>query len=103
MWAVSKTGSYAVHLAYGTKQLSKDTRGDIDLIIESKADMDACGVAVPTRFDLETTAAIVWEPPDFDCWRGRYSPVLGTLPREKQIDCGYKRRAIQAKGEGENS
>lgn len=95
--AVSKTGSYAVHLAYGTSQLDKATRGGIDLIIEKESDMEACGIAVPTRFDLETTAAIVWEPPEFDCWRGEYSPILGMLPREKQIDCGYKRRAIQAK------
>lgn len=88
---------YAVRVAYGTSSLDKDTRGKIDLIIESQSDVDACGLAVPTRFDLEETAIIPWETPDCDCWHGRYSPVLGELPTEQQVDCAYKLAAIQNK------
>jgi hypothetical protein len=95
--ATGSAGGYAIHVAYGTSQLDKDKRGDIDLIIEDAADINACGIALATRFDLENTAAIVWEPPEFDCWHGRYSPVLGSLPRDKQIDCAYKLRAINDK------
>lgn len=95
--AKGSKGGYAIHVAYGTKQLDKNTRGDIDLIVETGDDVAACGIALPTRFDLENTAAIVWEPPDFNCWHGRYTPVLGALPKHQQIDCAYKMRAIQSK------
>jgi hypothetical protein len=88
---------YSIRVAYGTKSLDKATRGNIDLIIENQSDVDACGLAVPTRFDLENTAVIPWEPPDCDCWHGQYSPVLGVLPRPHQIDCGHKLLAIQNK------
>lgn len=90
-------GGYAVRVAYGTKSLDHKTRGEIDLIIESKNDVDTCGLALPTRFDLEEIAVIPWEPPDCDCWRGRYTPVLGELPADKQVDAAYKLAAIQNK------
>src|ERR1700743_893797 len=90
-------GGYAVRVAYGTKSRDKATRGNIDLIVESQSDMDECGVAVATRFDLETTATIPWDPPDCDCWRGCYSPILGELPKAQQIDCAHKLQAIQNK------
>lgn len=53
--------------------------------------------AVPTRFDLEETATLVWEPPECDCWRGRYTPILGELPVKQQVECAYKLAAIQNK------
>lgn len=90
-------GGFAVRVAYGTKSLDYETRGKIDLIIDSAPDIDACGLAIPTRFDLEETAMIPWEPPDCDCWRGRYSPILGELPVKQQVDCAYKLAAIQNK------
>jgi hypothetical protein len=92
----SKSG-YAVRVAFGTKSLKKDTRGAIDLIVESQGDIDTCGLAVATRFDLENTAIIPWDLPDCGCWRGQYTPILGWLPRSHQIDCGFKLGAIQAK------
>jgi hypothetical protein len=98
--AQGSAGGYAIHVAYGTKQLDKEKREAIDLIVENETEIGACGIAIPTRFDLETTAALVWEPPEFDCWHGRYSPVLGTLPRDRQIDCAYKLRAIREKEAG---
>lgn len=91
------TSGHAVRVAYGTKSLDKATRGKIDVIVESQSDIDACGIAVATRFDLEETAVISWEPPDCDCWHGRYTPVLGSLPKSHQIDCGFKLQAIQQK------
>src|SRR4051812_40805272 len=60
---VGSNGGRAVRIAYGTSNLNKEKRGDIDLIIESQSDIDECGLAVATRFDLETTAVIPWEPP----------------------------------------
>jgi hypothetical protein len=95
--AKGSVDGYAVHVAYGTKSLDKTTRGKIDLIIELEADIDECGMAVPTRFDLENTAALMWEPPDFDCWKGRYTPVLGSLPKSQQVECSWKLQAIQDK------
>ena len=88
---------YAVRVAYGTSSLNKEARGKIDLIIETQSDIDECGIAVPTRFDLEETAIIPWEPPECDCWHGQYSPVLGGLPTSQQVDCAYKLQAIQNK------
>jgi hypothetical protein len=94
---VGSESGYAVRLAYGTKNLDKVARRKIDIIIESQSDIDACGVAIATRFDLENTAVIPWEPPDCDCWHGEYSPKLGSLPKNHQVDCSYKLAAIRAK------
>ncbi|WP_146006743.1 hypothetical protein [Bradyrhizobium forestalis] len=86
-----------MRVAYGTSKLNKAKRGEIDLIIESQEDIDECGLAVATRFDLETTAVIPWEPPDCDCWHGQYSPKLGSLSIDRQVDCAHKLTAIQNK------
>jgi len=94
------SGGYAVRVAYGTSNLNKEKRSQIDLIIESSTDINECGIAVPTRFDLEHTAVIPWEPPDCECWHGEYSPKLGALPLERQIDCAHKIAAIQNKKGG---
>jgi hypothetical protein len=95
--SAGSTSGYSVRIAYGTKSLDKDTRGKIDVIIETAADINACGIAVPTRFDLENTAVIPWDPPDCGCWHGRYTPVLGALPIEKQTDCAWKLHTIRQK------
>lgn len=95
--AKGSQGDYAVHIAFGTKTLKKDTRGDIDLIIEFDADIAKCGIAIPTRFDLENTVAIQWGPPEFDCWTGRLSPIIGCLPKNLQIECGWKLYEIENK------
>src|SRR5215207_2633676 len=78
--SAGSAGGFSVRVAYGTKELDKQTRGDIDLIIESESDVEACGLAIPTRFDLELTAVILWEPPLCNCWRGRLTPKIGELP-----------------------
>lgn len=88
---------YKVRVAYGTKSLDHETRGKIDLIVEDPADINACGIAVATRFDFEETAEIPWEPPDVDCWKGRYEPILGRLTVDLEKDAAYKMRAIQEK------
>lgn len=73
-------GSFAVRVAYGTKALDRETRGKIDLIIDDPADIDACGLPLATRFDLENLATIPWQPPLCDCWRGFDTPIIGKLP-----------------------
>jgi hypothetical protein len=59
--------------------------------------MDHCGLPLATRFDLEATADVPWEPPFWDCWKGWATPVLGELPTSQQIECAYKLKAIQEK------
>ena len=93
-------GGFAVRVAYGTKNLNKEKRAHIDLIIEDQHLVDACGLAVPTRFDLENIAVLPWEPPDCGCWSGYNSPVIGELPTDQQIECAYKLAAIQNKSSG---
>ena len=90
-------GTIAVRVAYGTTSLDHETRGKIDLIIEDEAEVDACGLAASTRFDLEETATIPWEPPLCGCWKGFDSPIIGELPVPQQIECAYKLQAIQLK------
>jgi len=92
-------GGFAVRVAYGTKSLDYETRGNIDLIIDKPIDIDTCGLPLPTRFDLEEIATIAWEPPKCDCWEGFATPILGELPTSKQIDCAYKLAAIQNKNQ----
>ena len=92
-------GSFAVRVAYGTTSLDYATRAKIDLIIDAAADIDACGLAVATRFDLENIATIPWEPPFCDCWRGFDTPILGELPVAQQVECAFKLKAIQEKNE----
>jgi len=93
------SGSFAVRVAYGTTSLDHATRGKIDLIVDNRADIDECGLAVATRFDLENIATIPWEPPFCDCWRGFETPVLGELPVAQQIECAFRLRAIQERQE----
>jgi hypothetical protein len=100
--AKGSAGSYAVHIAYGTTNLNKEKRSEIDLIVDSEIDIKACGIPSATRFDLENTTALVWEQPDFDCWKGRYSPRLGSLPKNKQTECGWKLKSIKDKGTDES-
>jgi hypothetical protein len=91
------SGGFSVRVAYGTKNLAYESRGKIDLIIDTSLDIESCGVAVATRFDLEETAVIPWEPPLCDCWRGYATPILGELPVSQQVECSYKLAAIQDK------
>jgi hypothetical protein len=86
-----------VRVAFGTGTVKEKIRGAIDLIIESDDDRDRCGLPKPTRFDLETIAILSWEPPECDCWRGFNSPVLGSIPKSKEIECISKLAAIQNK------
>jgi hypothetical protein len=90
-------GGFAVRASYGTSSLDYETRGKIDLIVDSPADIEACGLAVATRFDLEETAELPWEPPLCDCWRGYHTPIIGELPVKQQVNCSYKLSAIQNK------
>lgn len=95
--SAGSNGGFAVRVAYGTKSLDYDTRGQIDLIIDKPIDMDTCGVPLATRFDLENTAEVPWEPPFCDCWKGFGSPILGELPSSQQVECAYRLKAIQEK------
>jgi len=88
---------FSVRVAYGTRSLDYETRGSIDLIIDKPIDIDHCGVPEATRFDLETTAVVAWEPPSCDCWRGWATPILGELPTSQQVECAYRLKAIQEK------
>jgi hypothetical protein len=46
-------GEAIVHVTRGTSNLKKETRWDLDLIVEHPRELAACGLEEPTRFDLD--------------------------------------------------
>ena len=90
-------GDFAARVAYGTKSLDYTTRGGIDLIIDDHDDIDTCGLAVPTRFDLENVIVLPWTSPDFGCWYGYPTPKIGELPISQQVECAYRLNRIEQK------
>ena len=78
------TGNVAVKLTYGTKHLKFAQRRHLDLIIQNNADINAMGLAIATRFDLDSKNIITlpWTEQFFGCWSGHKHPRLCTLPEE---------------------
>lgn len=86
-----EAGLFACELAFGTKNLKTWSRFDQDVIIQNSVDLDACGLAVATRFDMDPNnrATLPWTDEYFGCWSGRSSPKIGTLPTEYQKDVAF--------------
>lgn len=86
-----KTGAIACRVAYGTKNLKFLQRKHLDIIIQNAADLDAMGLAVATRFNLDanTLADLPWPPEFFGCWSGREHPRIGTLLETYARDYAY--------------
>ena len=86
-----QTGAYACEVAFGTKTLKTHQRGDLDLIIQNSSDIDAVGLPMATRFDLDKENRVVleWSDTNFKPWRGYSSPRLGGLTLDYQKDYAW--------------
>ena len=90
---------FACEIAFGTKRLKTLSRGDIDLIIQNSTDLDEMGLAVATRFDLDSATRVVleWNDTNFKPWTGYNTPKIGALTLPYQKDYVWlmaKRNAI---------
>lgn len=85
------TGEFACEIAYGTKHLKTVARIDRDIIIQNYSDLDAMGLPVATRFnlDLECRVVLEWKPPNFKPWSGHKTPRIGALTLQYQKDYAW--------------
>lgn len=76
------SGSIALRMAFGTKNLKFAQRQYLDLIIQNAADLNAMGLPMATRFDLDArnVAALPWTEEFFGCWTGYPHPKIARLP-----------------------
>ena len=88
---------FSVRVAYGTSKTDRPEREHVSLTITDNGQVAMCGLAVPTRFDLETQATITWSQKECGCWRGFTSPVIGHLTKGLQVDCAHKLNEMQKK------
>jgi hypothetical protein len=83
------TGQFACKVAFGTKVLKLMQRQHLDLIIQNAADLRILGLYRATRFDLDSTAVLLWSEEFFGCWAGHNTPVIGTLTESYIKDFAY--------------
>ncbi|OEC94396.1 hypothetical protein A9Z06_33355 [Rhizobium sp. YK2] len=85
------TGSIAVRVAYGTKNLKFEQRKNIDLIIQHYAHLGEHGLAMATRFNLddESIEILPWDEESFGCWTGHNHPRIGHLSDQYMRDLAY--------------
>lgn len=78
------SGKVACRVAFGTKNLKFIQRRGLDLIIQNAADLDAIGLPLATRFDLDNRNVVdlPWTDESFGCWAGHRHPKLGSLTEE---------------------
>ena len=76
-------GEGEVQLVYGTSKLKFDRRPR-DFFVTNLAEMDACGLHLATRFDLDNIAWIPWAKEWFSVIAGYQSPVIGHLTPHQQ-------------------
>lgn len=79
-----KTGEIGCRIAYGTKNLKFVQRKNLDIIIQNTADLDAVGLPMATRFDLDerNIVTLPWTEEFFGCWSGYPHPKIGALTEE---------------------
>lgn len=80
---------FAIRVAYGTTNLVRPERAAVSLIVDDAGQMNVCGLAKATRFDLKTQVTLPWDTQFVGCWRGFSSPIIGALPKGLQIDCAH--------------
>lgn len=87
----SETGEYACEVTFGTKSLKVHKRQDKDIIIQNLSDLNAIGLPMATRFDLDYENRVVfeWKPPNFEPWTGYTTPRIGSLTLEYQKDYAW--------------
>lgn len=77
-------GAIACRLAYGTKHLKFIQRKALDIIVQNHDDLDAMGLPMATRFDLDEKNVVIlpWNEENFGCWSGYQHPKIGALSEE---------------------
>lgn len=93
-----KSGAVACRLAYGTKNLKFVQRKDLDLIVQNAADLNAIGLPMATRFDLDekNLATLPWTTEFFGCWGGYRHPRIGALTLDYVKNYAYVMALRQA-------
>jgi hypothetical protein len=84
------TGAHACVVVFGTTHLKVIQRQHLDIIVQNHEDVTAFGLAMPTRFDLDSPVLLPWIPQFFGCWRGRPSPIIGSLTADYVRDYAFK-------------
>lgn len=64
---------------FGTKHLKVFKRQGWDVIVQNAGDIAQFGLAMATRFDLDSEEPLPWHPDFFGCWRGKPTLRLGEL------------------------
>ena len=74
--------AWSVKSLFGTKNIKFAQRKNLDVIIQNAAHLDAIGLPMATRFDLDeqNMARLPWDEEFFGCWAGFSQPKIGTLP-----------------------
>lgn len=80
---------FSIRVAYATSKINKPHRAGVSVTVSDAGQVSVCGLAVPTRIDLDTQATIPWDEEYCGCWRGFSSPILGKLPTGLQVECAY--------------
>lgn len=77
-------GAIACRLAYGTKHLKFIQRKTLDIIVQNHDDLDAMGLSMATRFDLDPKNVVIlpWNEENFGCWSGYPHPKIGALTED---------------------
>jgi hypothetical protein len=85
------SGAIACRIAYGTKNLKFVQRKNLDLIVQNAADLNAMGLSMATRFDLDDTNIVLlpWTEEFFGCWSGNTHPKIGSLPESYVRDYAF--------------
>jgi len=76
------SGMIGCRIAFGTKNLKFVQRQHLDLIVQNNADLNAMGLPMATRFDLDAKNIVTlpWTQEFFGCWFGYHHPGLCSLP-----------------------
>lgn len=87
----TESGGYACEVTFGTKSLKTHQRAELDIIIINSSDLDAMGLPMATRFDLDACNRIVmeWNVKNFKPWRGYVSPKIGALILDYQKEYAW--------------
>ena len=85
------SGGFALQVAYGTKHLKFQQRKSVDLIIQNHTHLQEHGLAMATRFNLDTDNIVVlpWTEEFFGCWTGRHHPRIGHLSENYIRDLAF--------------
>ena len=88
--AADAADEYACEVVFGTKHLKIMQRQFLDVIVQNHEHMTDFGLAMATRFDLDSHIILPWTAQFFGCWRGKRTPVVGSLTSDYVKDYAFK-------------